>query len=152
MVDSGKGRRARASEARPPSCKQVGQVRGVDVAVAVKVGGAASARAQLLSSSARSAAPTLPSPSRSAAQSVSQRPCRTLSPIIAELASEYGDRVRVGKLDVDTNKTLASKHKVSSIPTVMLFANGEVSARCFGLRSKSDYDAAIDKLINKPST
>ncbi len=79
-------------------------------------------------------------------------PCRALSPIIDELASEHGDRVRVGKLDVDTNKTLAARYGISSIPTVMLFANGEVRARWIGLRSKGDYDAAIDKLINKPST
>ena len=78
-------------------------------------------------------------------------PCRALSPIIDDLASEYGDRVRVAKLDVDTNKALAAQYEISSIPTVMLFANGEVRARWVGLKSKGDYAAAIDKLMNKPT-
>ncbi len=72
-------------------------------------------------------------------------PCRALSPIMEELASEYGQRVKVGKLDVDANSTLAAKYEVSSIPTVLLFVGGEIKARWVGLRPRKDYRAAIDE-------
>lgn len=72
-------------------------------------------------------------------------PCRALSPIMEELASEYGQLVKVGKLDVDANSTLAAKYEVSSIPTVLLFVGGEIKARWVGLRPKKDYRAAIDE-------
>ena len=74
-------------------------------------------------------------------------PCHALSPIIEELATEYGDRVSVGKLDVDANTAIASKYEVSSTPTFMLFVNGEISERWIGLRSKSDYEVTLDRLV-----
>ena len=74
-------------------------------------------------------------------------PCRALSPIIEELATEYGDRVSVGKLDVDANTAIASKYEVSSIPTVMLFVNAEISERWVGPSSKSDYEVTLDRLV-----
>ncbi len=72
-------------------------------------------------------------------------PCRALSPIMEELASEYGRRVKAGKLDVDANSALAAEFEVSSIPTVLLFVGGEIKERWVGLRPKNDYRAAIDK-------
>ena len=64
-------------------------------------------------------------------------PCRMLAPTIEELAGEYNGKVKVGKLDTDTNQKVAATYGISSIPTVILFQNGEIKEQFVGLRSKS---------------
>jgi thioredoxin 1 len=70
-------------------------------------------------------------------------PCRMLSPLLEEVADEARD-VKVAKLDVDAYPDIAWNYKVSSIPTLMLFKNGEPSKRSTGVVSKS----AILNMIN----
>lgn len=53
-------------------------------------------------------------------------PCRMIAPIIEQLATEYEGKVKVGKVDVDENPSLAQRYGVASIPTIMLVKNGEV--------------------------
>lgn len=53
-------------------------------------------------------------------------PCRMLAPVIEEIANEYAGKVKVGKVNVDDERELALEYGVSSIPTVMVFQNGEV--------------------------
>ena len=69
-------------------------------------------------------------------------PCRMLAPIVAEIAEERGD-VTVGKVNVDDESELAARYGVSSIPTVILFKNGKVSATSVGYRSKAQLLAAL---------
>ena len=69
-------------------------------------------------------------------------PCRMLAPIVAEIAEERGD-VAVGKVNVDDESELAARYGVSSIPTVILFKNGKVSATSVGYRSKAQLLAAL---------
>lgn len=69
-------------------------------------------------------------------------PCRMLAPIVAEIAGERGD-VAVGKVNVDDESELAARYGVSSIPTVILFKNGKVSATSVGYRSKAQLLAAL---------
>lgn len=70
-------------------------------------------------------------------------PCQVLSPIIDELAEENAEVAKVAKLNIDTNPTLAATYGVQSVPTVLLFNNGEVVKRFVGLQPKSVFQDAI---------
>ncbi len=71
-------------------------------------------------------------------------PCRMLGPIIEQLADDYADRVTVAKLDVDSAQQVAMRYGIRSIPTVMLFKNGEVQETLVGVRPKGDYARVLD--------
>ena len=70
-------------------------------------------------------------------------PCKMLAPVISEIAEEYEGKVKVGKVNIDNEKELAVRYHISSIPTLMLFKNGEVMNMSVGFRPKSD----IEKMI-----
>ncbi len=75
-------------------------------------------------------------------------PCRMLSPIIEELAEEYGDKVVIGKCDVDQNNDLAMKFSVRNIPLVVFIkAGGEMNDKLVGASSKDAIKAKIDALL-----
>jgi len=63
-------------------------------------------------------------------------PCKMIAPILEELAVEQSDKFVTGKLDVDVNVATATKFSVMSIPTLLLFKNGEVVARLVGAKPK----------------
>jgi thioredoxin 1 len=65
-------------------------------------------------------------------------PCRTVGPIIEELAGEHADKVVVGKLNVDENQSTAGKFGIMSIPTIILFKDGKPVKKVIGVRSKAD--------------
>lgn len=70
-------------------------------------------------------------------------PCKMIAPVISEIAEEYKDKVKVGKVNVDDAKELAVRYQISSIPTLMLFKNGEIVNISVGFHSKSE----IEKMI-----
>ena len=72
-------------------------------------------------------------------------PCRMLAPVIEEIASENEGKIKVGKVNVDENPDLARKYRVMSIPTVLVFKIGELTATCVGVDSKEN----ILKLLEK---
>ncbi|WP_257346467.1 thioredoxin [Pseudalkalibacillus decolorationis] len=72
-------------------------------------------------------------------------PCKMIAPVLEELDSEMNDKVKIVKLDVDENQETASKYGVMSIPTLMIFKNGEVVEQVVGFQPK---EALVD-LINK---
>ncbi len=74
-------------------------------------------------------------------------PCKAIAPIVDELATEYVGRAKVGKLDVDNNRTVPGQLKITSIPTVLVFSGGKVVQQLVGARKKSDYVAALDNLL-----
>lgn len=74
-------------------------------------------------------------------------PCRTLGPIIEELATEYEGRVVVGKVDVDNNQEFTAKYGVRNIPTVLVFKDGEVVGRQVGVAPKKTYTDTLDLLL-----
>lgn len=74
-------------------------------------------------------------------------PCRMQGPIIEELATEINDKAKVGKMDVDQNQQTASKYGVMSIPTIMIFKNGEVKETFMGLQTKEVLKSALEKFI-----
>jgi len=63
-------------------------------------------------------------------------PCQIMAPVVEEIATEYGDQLKVAKLDVDQNPQIATQHGIMSIPTLMLFKNGEVVERLVGAMPK----------------
>jgi thioredoxin 1 len=65
-------------------------------------------------------------------------PCKMIAPILEEVDGEIGDKVTIAKLDVDANPATASKFRVMSIPTLILFKNGEPASMKVGLASKAD--------------
>lgn len=73
-------------------------------------------------------------------------PCRTVSPILEDLKSDLGDGVRIFKIDVDNNQELASMYKVQSIPTIMIFQNGELKWRETGVQSKAKLKSVLEAL------
>ena len=65
-------------------------------------------------------------------------PCKMLTPTLNELAAENAERLKVAKIDVSTNAELAARFRVSSVPTLLLFKNGQVVGQMMGLKSKKD--------------
>ena len=74
-------------------------------------------------------------------------PCKMIAPVREEIAEEYGERVRVCKLDIDANQETPPKYGIRGIPTLMLFKNGEVEATKVGALSKSQLAAFLDSNI-----
>lgn len=74
-------------------------------------------------------------------------PCQMASPIIDELAKEYEGKVKVGKVNVDEEGTLATEYEIMSIPSVFLFKNGEIVETLIGGQSKESYIEAIEKHV-----
>lgn len=74
-------------------------------------------------------------------------PCRMLAPTIDDLAKDFAGKVKVGKVDTDSNRETAVKFGISAIPTVILFKNGEVIRKFVGVSPKKEFAAELDKLV-----
>ncbi len=72
-------------------------------------------------------------------------PCKMIAPILDEIATEYGDKVKVTKLNIDDNPDTPPKYGIRGIPTLMLFKDGSVEATKVGAVSKSQLSAFIDQ-------
>lgn len=73
-------------------------------------------------------------------------PCQMMGPIVEELAAEYpGDKLKMGKLNVDDNPEVAGKYQVMSIPTFLIFKNGELTGKIVGGMPKEKLKDFIDK-------
>jgi thioredoxin 1 len=74
-------------------------------------------------------------------------PCRQIAPIIEELAAQHGDRVKIVKMDIDSNQATPGQYGVRAIPTILAFKGGEVVQQLQGARPKRDFDAMVESLI-----
>ncbi len=74
-------------------------------------------------------------------------PCRMQSPVLQELASEYGDRIKIIKIDVDKNPGLADRFAIRGVPTLMIFKDGQVKYKQAGIHSKSQMMNAISNIL-----
>lgn len=74
-------------------------------------------------------------------------PCKALTPVINELATQYVGKAKVGKVDTDANREVSVRFSVSAIPTVILFHNGAIVEKFVGLRGKKDFQAALDRVV-----
>ena len=70
-------------------------------------------------------------------------PCIKLGPVVEELAEKYGDKVLVGKLNIDENDEVASSYRVRNIPTVLFFKDGELKERSVGLVNLSTLEEKL---------
>jgi len=73
-------------------------------------------------------------------------PCRTVGPVVEELAGEYSGKVKIAKLNVDDNKQTPSKYGVKGIPTLMLFKNGAVVDQIVGAVPKTKIKDMLDRI------
>ena len=71
-------------------------------------------------------------------------PCRMLAPILAEIAEEKADTVKVGKVNVDENPELAAQYGISGIPAMLLFKDGKVAATSVGFKPKPELEAFVE--------
>ena len=71
-------------------------------------------------------------------------PCRIIAPVIDEIAESYGAKIKVGKVNVDDNSKVASKYGIRSIPTVILFKDGQVAEQVIGANA-----AEIKKIVEQ---
>ena len=70
-------------------------------------------------------------------------PCKSIAPILEELASEFGESVKITKVNVDSNSEIATKYEIRAIPTILVFRNGEIVETIVGLTSKDDLKAKL---------
>ena len=71
-------------------------------------------------------------------------PCKIIAPILDEVSSEYTDKLRIAKLDVDQNQATSMKYGIRGVPTLMLFKEGNIVATHVGALTKSQLTAFID--------
>jgi thioredoxin 2 len=75
-------------------------------------------------------------------------PCRTVGPVIEQLAAEYAGRVRIAKLNVDENPQTAARYSIRSIPTMLLFKNGDLVNNLVGALPKRDIESHLNSLLS----
>jgi len=75
------------------------------------------------------------------------QPCRLLGPTIDKLAAGFSGKVKVGKVDIDTNQNVAFEYKISAIPTVLIFKGGKVQKKFVGMTGQGDLEAALNEVV-----
>lgn len=74
-------------------------------------------------------------------------PCRIVAPIMEELAEDFEGKVQVAKVNVDDQGELAAQFRIMSIPTVLIFKNGQVAEKIVGARAKEEFVGYIEKQL-----
>jgi thioredoxin 1 len=74
-------------------------------------------------------------------------PCKAIAPILEELATDFGAKLKVVKINVDDNKEAAMKYNVRSIPKLILFKDGQVVDQMVGARTKSELVDLVNKAV-----
>ncbi|HHW31863.1 MAG TPA: thioredoxin [Clostridiaceae bacterium] len=74
-------------------------------------------------------------------------PCRAIAPIIDQLADDYEGRVKICKVNVDEENELASRYRVMSIPTILIFKGGQLVKSTVGGRPKAEFDALLNSVL-----
>jgi thioredoxin 1 len=71
-------------------------------------------------------------------------PCKMISPLLDELATEYDGKVKIGKVNADEQQDLAAQYGINALPTLLFFKGGQVVNQFRGAKSKRDFKAALD--------
>lgn len=74
-------------------------------------------------------------------------PCKLISPLIDQLAEEYGDRAKVMKLDIDTNKPIAKQFGLKSIPAVLFFKQSELVETIVGVKLYEEFSGTLERFL-----
>ena len=75
-------------------------------------------------------------------------PCKAIAPIVEEIANDYNGKVKVGKMDVDRNNQVAMRYGIRSIPTLLVFNNGEVVDQVIGNVGKESIESMLNKALS----
>ena len=75
------------------------------------------------------------------------QPCKMMHPILEQLKAAVGDKLRIIKVDVDKHNEIAAQYRILSVPTLMLFRNGEVLYRNSGVMDKAELMALLDPFM-----
>lgn len=76
-------------------------------------------------------------------------PCRMMAPILEEIKREYQGKIKVGKLNVDENSTIAGQYRIMGIPTLLFFRSGKIVDKVVGIVSRKTLDDKIEKLLKE---
>jgi len=74
-------------------------------------------------------------------------PCKMIAPLLDELADEYDGKVKIGKVNIDEQQSLAAQYGIRAIPTLLLINKGQVAEQMVGAKSKRDLKASLDRAI-----
>lgn len=74
-------------------------------------------------------------------------PCRMLGPVIEEIAAEYEGKAKICKVNTDDAAEKSAQYRIASIPTILLFKNGELKGQLVGLQSKEELKKQLDALL-----
>jgi thioredoxin 1 len=73
-------------------------------------------------------------------------PCKMIAPLLDELADEYQGKVKIGKVNIDEQQSLATQYGIRAIPTLLLINKGQVTEQLVGAKSKRDLKASLDRI------
>ncbi|RLE10392.1 thioredoxin [Candidatus Aerophobetes bacterium] len=76
-------------------------------------------------------------------------PCRMVSPIVEKISNEYEERIKVGKLNVDENPSIATRYRIMAIPAVLFFKNGDLVDQVVGAVPKRVLEEKVKKVLNE---
>ena len=74
-------------------------------------------------------------------------PCRMLAPVVEEIAAEYAGKAKICKLDTDQAPDACAKYRISSVPTIIFFKDGNIAAQTVGLQSKAALQEKLNALL-----
>ena len=74
-------------------------------------------------------------------------PCRMIAPILDEISKEYGEKVKIAKLNTDEHQGAAARFKIAAIPTLLFFKNGKVIDQMVGVHSKNEIKKRLDQSL-----
>lgn len=75
-------------------------------------------------------------------------PCKMIAPVLDEIGAEYDGRLKIGKVNIDDEQSLAVQYGIRSIPTLLVFKGGQVVEQIIGLKSKRDLKANLDRWVS----
>ncbi|MGO8764799.1 MAG: thioredoxin [Limisphaerales bacterium] len=73
-------------------------------------------------------------------------PCKMIAPLLDELADEYDGKIKIGKVNVDEQQSLAAQYGVRAIPTLLIFSKGQIAEQMVGAKGKRDLKASLDRV------
>ncbi len=76
------------------------------------------------------------------------QPCKMMHPVLEDVKARLGDKIRIIKVDVDKHQEVAAEYQIQSVPTLMLFKNGEALYRQSGAMQRNDLLALLDPFIS----